>query len=151
MERRKLIGIIGSGTCEERIAGIAYQVGQLIARSGCGLVCGGLGGVMEHACRGARSGGGLTVGILPGDSPETVNPYVEVAVATGMGIARNALVVRTADVLIAISGGPGTLSEIAFSVQLGKPVIGIETFDVLPEVIEASSPEEAVECALGHL
>jgi uncharacterized protein (TIGR00725 family) len=114
------------------------------------LVCGGLGGVMEAACKGAKESGGTTVGILPGLDRADANPYVEVAVATGLGEARNALVVRAADALIAIGGGYGTLSEVALALRAGKRVVGLGTWDV--EGVEpAGSPEAAVATVLGDL
>jgi uncharacterized protein (TIGR00725 family) len=113
-------------------------------------VCGGLGGVMEAACRGAKDGGGTTVGILPGTDRAAANPFVDVAVATGLGEARNALVVRAADAVIAIGGGYGTLSEIALALKAGKRVVGLETWDV--EGVEvADSPAAAVEAVLTDL
>jgi uncharacterized protein (TIGR00725 family) len=113
-------------------------------------VCGGLGGVMEAACRGAKDAGGTTVGILPGTDRAAANPFVDVAVATGLGEARNALVVRAADAVIAIGGGYGTLSEIALALKAGKRVVGLETWDV--EGVEvADSPAAAVEAVLTDL
>lgn len=110
-------------------------------------MCGGLGGVMEAACRGAKDAGGTTVGILPGTDRAAANPFVDVAVATGLGEARNALVVRAADAVIAIGGGYGTLSEIALALKAGKRVVGLETWDV--EGVEvADAPEAAVEAVL---
>jgi uncharacterized protein (TIGR00725 family) len=113
-------------------------------------VCGGLGGVMDAACRGAKDAGGTTVGILPGTDRAAANPFVEVAVATGLGEARNALVVRAADAVIAIGGGYGTLSEIALALKAGKRVVGLGTWAV--EGVEvADSPDAAVEAVLTDL
>jgi uncharacterized protein (TIGR00725 family) len=127
---------------------VAERVGALVARRGAVLVCGGLGGVMEAACRGARQEGGTAVGILPGLDRGAANPHVDVALATGLGEARNALVVRAADALIAIGGAYGTLSEIALALKGGKRVIGLGTWDI--EGIEpADGPEAAVEAALA--
>ena len=111
------------------------------------LVCGGRGGVMEAACRGAKSGGGTTVGILPGDRRSDANPHVDVALATGLGEARNALVVRAADALIAVGGEYGTLSEIALALKAGKPVVGLDTWDI-GAIVRATEPGEAVRRAL---
>ncbi|MEA2428059.1 MAG: hypothetical protein QOF37_1687 [Thermoleophilaceae bacterium] len=111
------------------------------------LVCGGLGGVMEAACRGAKAAGGTTVGILPGFDRTDANEYVDVALATGFGEARNALVVRAADALVAVGGEYGTLSEIALAIKAGKPVVGIDTWD-LDAVVAAATPEDAVRRAL---
>jgi uncharacterized protein (TIGR00725 family) len=111
------------------------------------VVCGGLGGVMEAACRGAKDAGGTTVGILPGHGRADANPYVDVAIATGLGEARNALVVRAADALIAIGGEYGTLSEIALALKAGKPVVGIESWDLDP-IVEARDAADAVRRAI---
>jgi uncharacterized protein (TIGR00725 family) len=116
-------------------------VGRGLAEAGAILVCGGLGGVMEAACRGAAEAGGLTVGILPGEDRAAANPWVRVAVATGMGELRNGLVVRAADALVAVGGSWGTLSEIALAVRTGRPVVGVGTWE-LPD-----SPIEPVEDA----
>jgi uncharacterized protein (TIGR00725 family) len=126
---------------------VAEEVGRLLARRGAVVVCGGLGGVMEAACRGARSEGGTAVGILPGLDRGAANPHVSVAVASGLGEARNALVVRAADALIAVGGAYGTLSEIALALKAGKPVIGLGTWEI--EGMErADGPEAAVHSAL---
>lgn len=108
----------------------AEELGRLLAEAGAVVVCGGRGGVMEAVCRGARSAGGLTLGILPGSDRREANPYVEVAVPTGLGEARNALVVRSADVVVAVAGGYGTLSEIAFALRDGTPMVGIGTWEL---------------------
>lgn len=151
MDKWELIGVIGSGSCGEETASMAYEVGREIVGAGYGLICGGLGGVMEAACRGAWDAGGLTVGILPHDSPFSANPFVKVRIATGIGIARNIIIIRSASAVIAISGGPGTLSEISFCVQLGVPVVGLKSFDVFPEIIEAATPKEAVSSAVDAI
>ncbi len=154
MARLRLMALIGAGQCDEHIAELAERVGFELARRGWGVVCGGLGGVMEAACRGARRAGGLTVGILPGDDPSTANPYVDVVIPTGMGEARNALVVRAGEGAIAVAGEYGTLSEIALALKMGKPVIGLLTWTLMKDgvpdrgIIPAQSPLEAVEKAL---
>lgn len=140
--------MIGAGSCDDATARSAFAVGEGLARSGCALVCGGLGGVMEAACRGARSAGGLTIGILPGDTPDDANEWVELVIPTGMGIARNTIIVRSARALIAIDGGPGTLSEIAFALQLGVPVVSLGSWDVSADIVKADTPHSAVELAL---
>jgi len=125
-------------------------VGRELGSRGVVLVCGGLGGVMEAACRGAKGAGGMTVGILPGSDRSDANQFVEVAIPTGLGEARNALVVRAADAVVAIGGGYGTLSEIALAVKGSKRVVGINTWDI--EGVEpAGSPAAAVETVLGDL
>ncbi|NIM20023.1 MAG: TIGR00725 family protein [Candidatus Latescibacteria bacterium] len=151
MERKPLIGVIGSGECDEETERLAYEVGRKIAEAGYGLVCGGLGGVMEAACRGASEAGGLTVGILPSDSPNTANPFVGVAVATGMGIARNAIIIRSALAVIAIRGGPGTLSEVAFCLQLGVPIVSLKSFTLDPKIIQVQTSEEALKEVINRI
>ena len=126
---------------------MAEEVGRLLARRGAVVVCGGLGGVMEAACRGARGEGGAALGILPGLDRGAANPFVSVAVATGLGEARNALVVRAADALIAVGGAYGTLSEIALALTAGKPVIGLGTWEI-DGVERVEGPEAAVKMAL---
>lgn len=157
MQKQPLIAVCGAGTCEEPLAAIAEEVGQQIAATGAVLVCGGLGGVMEAACRGATEAGGMTLGILPGDDPQSANPYVQIAIPTGMGHARNVIIVQTADIVIAIGGAYGTLSEIALARKCGRHVIGLHTWPLgqddtgMSHVIPAENPTEAVEQALQEL
>ncbi len=137
------VSVIGGGTVGEDDAGVAERVGRVLAERGHTLVCGGRGGVMEAACRGASEAGGTTIGILPGTDPGEANPYVEVSIVTGIGEMRNVLVVRNGDAAIAIGGRYGTLSEIGFALKIGRPVAGLGTHDV--EGVEAvETPEEAV-------
>ena len=149
------IGVIGDATCEPEVAALAEEVGRELGRRGVGLVCGGLGGVMEAACRGASGEGGLTVGILPGDDPSQANRYVQVPVVTGMGEARNIIVVKTSRALIAVEGRYGTLSEIAVALKIGRPVVGLRTWQLWrhgqPDsgIHYADSPLTAVEKALA--
>jgi uncharacterized protein (TIGR00725 family) len=144
----KTIGVIGAGSCDDATARMAYEIGKGIAGAGYALVCGGLGGVMEAACRGASEGGGLTIGILPGDTIAGANPYVTLPIATGLGIARNVIIVRSSRVLIAISGGPGTLSEIAFALQLGVPVVSLKSFIFSEQLVQARDTQHALAEAL---
>jgi uncharacterized protein (TIGR00725 family) len=152
---RIYVAVVGSGEADEAMCATAEAVGRLLAQQGAVLVCGGLGGVMEAACRGARSGRGTTIGILPGPDRAGANPFVEVAIATGMGEARNALVVRAADALVAVGGEFGTLSEIALALRDGKPVIGIDTWElrrggrVIEEIVSAESADAAVDLAIS--
>lgn len=142
------IGVIGSHDCGAEIAAVARRVGSLIAEGGAVLVCGGLGGVMAAGAEGARAAGGTTVGILPGSDPGAANPGIEIAIPTGLGEARNALVVGASDAVIAIAGGWGTLSEAAFCLKNRVPLILLRSeLPTLP-VPEAASPDEAVEWAL---
>jgi hypothetical protein len=147
---RKRIAVIGGARAEKKHLERAEAVGRLIAKHGAILVCGGLGGVMEAACRGAKEAGGLTVGILPGDDPAEANAFVDVPVATGMGYTRNALVIMNADAVIAVDGEYGTLSEIAYARVQGKRTIGLDTWDI-KGVRAAQTPEEAVKLALEDL
>jgi len=124
-------------------------VGRELARRGAILVCGGLGGVMEAACKGAKDAGGTTVGILAGKERSQANPFVDVAIATGLGEARNAVIVRTADAVVAVGGGYGTLSEIALALRRSKRVVGVGTWDV-DGVEPADSPQAAVAAVLGE-
>ena len=142
------VGVIGGARPEPRFREAAYAVGRLVAGRGAVLVCGGLSGVMEEAARGAREAGGLSIGILPGGSLGDANPYIDIPVATGLGYARNSLVVMNSDVLIAIDGEFGTLSEIAYGRVYGRKIVGIGSWDI-PGVVKAESPEEAVALAFG--
>jgi len=137
------IAVVGGHDCSPEIAKIAEEVGQGIARMGARLVCGGLTGVMEAACKGAKSCGGKTIGILPGHDKKEANPYVDVPIATGLGYMRNSLVVKNAEIIIAINGKEGTLSEIAFALQMKKPILGINTWEI-PGVIKVNSAQEAI-------
>jgi uncharacterized protein (TIGR00725 family) len=123
MSRKPIIGVIGGSTCSEQTEQLAHEVGQLIAQKEAVLVCGGKGGIMEAASKGASEHGGIVLGILPGDDASEANAFVSVAIPTGMGIGRNILIVRTADVLIAFPGSYGTLSEIALALNIGKCVV----------------------------
>ena len=128
-ERIKVVAVIGSGEPDALLDTLAEQVGRTVASAGYGLVCGGLGGVMEAACRGARAvhgpGSGRIIGILPGTQKDAANDYVDVAIATGIGYARNVLVVLSADAVVAVGGATGTLSEIAYAWQHGKPICAL--------------------------
>ena len=149
--RRARIGVIGSAQCSAEIYHLAEQVGEGIARRGAILICGGLGGVMEGACKGAKAAGGTTIGILPGTRPDDANVYVDIPLATGLSLARNLLVVRSSQALIAIEGGYGTLSEIAFSLQLQVPVIGLRTTYTDPQMNKAHDAADAVEQAFAAI
>jgi uncharacterized protein (TIGR00725 family) len=144
MINSKTIAIIGARACDDEIWQIALKMGSLLAENGYTIICGGLSGVMEAACKGAKANNGTTIGILPGGNPAEANPYVDIAIATGMGISRNLIIIRSASAVVAISGGFGTLSELAFALQLEKPVIGLGTWDVSDQVTIASDPEDAM-------
>jgi uncharacterized protein (TIGR00725 family) len=148
------IAVCGPGVADEREASWAQEIGRLIGEAGAVLVCGGLGGVMDAAARGCAAAGGTSVGILPGEDRDGASQHLSVAVPTGLGEARNALVVRAADVVIAVSGEFGTLSEIALALKMGKPVVGLSTWQLAKQgneveaVIVAGSPADAVQHAL---
>ena len=139
-----IIAVIGAGQCESSIYQLALEVGAEIAKRGAILICGGLGGVMEAAAKGASMAGGLTVGILPGPSCSSANPYIKVPVATDMGQARNVIIAHTADGLVAVSGGPGTLSEIGHGLKIGKPIVGLKTIPNLQGVHYTDTAQEAI-------
>ncbi len=143
MEKKILISVIGGRKVEKSLLKQAESVGRLLAKEDAILICGGLGGVMEAVSRGMKSEGGLTIGILPQDHREKANPFVDIPIATGLGIGRNAIIARAADAVIAVGGEYGTLSEIAFALQMGKPVVGISTWNI-KGVISAQDAEEAV-------
>ena len=147
-ERPRRIGVIGTASCTAQQAKQAEQVGRLLAEAGAVLVCGGMGGVMAAACRGARGAGGVTVGILPCGAAAEANEYVSIPVVTGMGYARNALVVKTCQAVIAIGGRYGTLSEIAYAAQFGIPIIGLGTWKIRAPIRHVRTPQEAVKLAL---
>ena len=145
-----MIGVIGAGEVGPAILKVAEEVGRLIAERQAVLVCGGLGGVMEASARGARAGGGITVGILPQNHTGGANPFIEIPIATGFGEGRNVIIARTADALIAVGGEYGTLSEIALGLKMGKPVVGIRSWDIRG-IIKTESAEEAVRKAFEML
>jgi uncharacterized protein (TIGR00725 family) len=153
--RNKIIGVIGEYQATERAKELAYEVGKLIAQAGYILICGGLAGVMESACKGAKDGGGLTIGVLPGISKDSANPYVDIALPTGLDQARNIIIVRASSVIIAIEGGYGTLSEIAYALKLNIPVIGLNTWEISSErykesgIIKVKTAKEAVDTAIN--
>ena len=152
---RKFVAVIGASACSSEEARLAEEVGCELARQGAILVCGGLGGVMEAACKGAQAEGGITIGILPGESRQLANPYVQIPIVTGIGYARNVAVVKSAQAVIAVGGSYGTLSEIAHALQGGIPVIGLNTWTLSKNsqqdnsITVAEDPVEAVNKALS--
>lgn len=153
-KNNKLVAVIGGSKCSSPEAQAAESIGRELARQGATLVCGGLGGVMEAACKGARAEGGLTIGILPGDSRQAANPYVQIPIVTNLGEARNVIVVKSAQAVIAVGGSYGTLSEISHALQNKIPVIGLNTWSLSrngqadSSIILAQNPTEAVDKAL---
>jgi len=151
MRKKKIfIGVIGAGDCSDDVYELAEEVGERIAEAGAVLVCGGLGGVMEAASKGAKKQGGITIGILPGNDKDHANQYIDFPIVTGLGEGRNLLVVRNSDAVIAFPGEFGTLSEIAFCLKLGKPIIGLSTWEVSDEIIQAKNAQEAVSIAISQ-
>ena len=155
VERKVIISVIGgSNSASPEALGLAEEVGFLIARADAVLVCGGLNGVMEAACKGAKRGGGLTIGVLPGSDPREANPHVDVPVVTAISTARNAIVVRTGDAIIAIDGSYGTLTEMAYAFDLGKKVFGLRSWELekvgVPRdlYVTVKTPREAVDRAI---
>lgn len=146
-----VVGVIGAGFASEAGYAAALEVGRLLAGRGATLVCGGLGGVMEAACRGCSEAGGMVVGILPGATAEQANPWVGLPIVTNMGHARNVIIAHTAQALIAVEGEYGTLSEIAVALKLGKPVISLQSWPHVPGVILVDTPEQAVATACSSL
>jgi len=153
--KKKFIAVIGGSQPSLSEAKLAEEVGRQLARRGAVLVCGGLSGVMEAACRGANAEGGITVGILPGDNRQAANPYVQIPIVTGTGYARNVAVVKSAQAVIAIDGSYGTLSEIGHALQSGIPVIGLNTWALSRDgqadtsIIPADDPKDAVSKAIN--
>ena len=145
------IGVIGAGECSTEIYSIAYEVGCLVGQNEWVLVCGGLGGVMEGAAKGCFENGGITVGILPSTEKRSANPFVTLAIPTGMGEARNVLVVRASDVVVAIAGGYGTLSEIGLALKIGKPVIGLKTWPGIDGIDYVETPDQAINMVAKYL
>ena len=157
--RAPLIAVCGASAATDAEILVAEAVGRLLAARGAVVVCGGLGGVMEGVCRGAAGAGGLSVGLLPGDDPEAANPGVSLALATGLGELRNGLIARACRGMIAIGGGYGTLSEVAFMLRLGRPVCAVSSWELVPPggegedpaVHRASGAEDAVTWVLAQL
>jgi len=147
---RRVVAVIGGRDAGPDILKEAERLGGLLAKRGWVVLTGGLGGVMEAASRGASEEGGITVGILPQDHPEEANPHVMIPVCTGLGIGRNVIIIRSATLVLAVGGGYGTLSEIAYALQMGKPVIGIRTWEI-EGVIKAADAEDAFNKALRLL
>lgn len=146
---RTYLAVIGGSVCDTRVAALAEQVGEEAARRNLVLVCGGLGGVMEAACRGARRYGGITVGLLPSYDRGTGNPWLHIALPTGLGHARNVLVVAAADAVVALAGEHGTASEIHLARVLGKPVVACCAWAEMEAVVHTTSARDAVEQAMA--
>jgi uncharacterized protein (TIGR00725 family) len=146
---RMRIGVVGAAKCSAETAVMARLVGRCIAEEGAALICGGLGGVMKAAARGAKEAGGVTVGILPGTSEKDANPYIDIPILTGLGHARNVLVVQSSHAVIAVKGSYGTLSEISIALKSNIPVVGLNTWNIDERVYPADDPENAVKTAFS--
>ncbi len=147
-KRKPMIAVIGAGKCSKKLRDMAALVGKHIAENGGILVCGGMGGIMEGAARGAKEAGGVTIGILPTGDKADANEFIDYAIATGFGEARNIMVVRSADAVVAFPGKYGTLSEMAFALKAGKPVISISAWKLGDEIRQVDDPVEAAQLAL---
>jgi uncharacterized protein (TIGR00725 family) len=142
--RPRIVAVIGGSELAPELYRAAELIGREVAARQAVLITGGLTGAMEAASKGAKAAGGLTIGVLPGISSRDANPYIDLPIVTGLSEARNLIIVRTADVLIAVGGGPGTLSEIAFALKFEKPVISLGSWHVANEIIHVRTPQEAV-------
>ncbi len=149
MSSQLIVGVIGGGKCSDEIYSKAEEVGRLIAENNYLLICGGMFGVMEAACKGAKSKGGTTIGVLPGITKTESNGYIDIPIVTGMADARNLIIVRSSVAVIAIGGEYGTLSEISFCLKFDVPVVGLKTWDVSPEIVQVHTAEEAVARAIS--
>jgi uncharacterized protein (TIGR00725 family) len=152
--REVIVAVIGTRQPSPEESKLAEDVGRELAKNGVALICGGLGGVMADACRGARAEGGLTIGVIPGDDRKSANPYVQIPIVTGIGYARNVIIVRSAQAVIAVGGGYGTLTEIGYALDSKIPVIGLGTWKISrnnqldKSIIRARNAREAVNKAL---
>ncbi|MGH7840020.1 MAG: TIGR00725 family protein [Candidatus Binataceae bacterium] len=147
---QRVIAVIGAGAARIETCELAFAVGRAVAERGATLICGGRGGVMEAAARGARAAGGHTIGILPGYDRRDANPHIEFAIATGMGQARNAIIIASADAVVALEGEGGTLSEIGLALKLGRPLVALRAWPEIAGIAHADDPASAVELALAR-
>jgi len=141
--RKKVVGVIGGHSCTPEVEQVAQELGKKLAKVVDLLVCGGVSGTMEAVCQGFKAGGGVTLGILPSYDKRSANQFVDIPIPTGLGLARNVLVVKAADVVVALPGRAGTLSEIAYCLQFEIPVISLNSWDV-PGTIKVKTVDEAV-------
>ena len=148
IKRKPVIAVIGAGKCSKKLRDMAAVIGKCIAEQGGVLVCGGLGGVMEGAARGAKEAGGVTIGILPTDSKADANEFIDYVIPSGFGEARNIMVVRSADAVIALPGKYGTLTEMAFALLAGIPVISVMAWKLGDEIMQVEDPIEAAHKAM---
>ena len=142
--RKKVVSVIGGRKCTKEVEQMTQKLGKKLAKVADILVCGGLSGTMTAICQGFKAGGGLTIGIIPSYAKEDANKFVDIVIPTGLGLARNVLVVKSADIVVALAGEAGTLSEVAYCLQFAIPVISLKSWDI-PGVIKVNTVEEAVE------
>ncbi len=148
VENKPIIAVIGAGKCSKKLRDVAAEIGKYIAENGAILICGGMGGVMEGAARGAKEAGGMTIGILSTDNKGDANEFIDLIIPTGFGEARNILVVRAADAVIALPGKFGTLSEMAFALKARIPVISVGAWKLGDDIYQVDDPLEAAKLAL---
>ncbi len=141
---KRVVSVIGGHKCTDEVEQLAHELGKKLAKVAEILVSGGLSGTMKAACQGFKAGGGLTIGIIPSYNKEDANEFVDIPIPTGLGLARNVLVVQAGDIVVALPGEYGTLSEIAYCMQFGKPVISLGSWD-MPGVIKVKTVEETIE------
>jgi len=147
-KKEPVIGVIGPGRCSGKVKKTAEIIGQAIAAAGATLVCGGLGGVMEAAAKGAKAEDGKTIGIIPSDQKKDANKYIDIVIPSGIGEARNLLIIRTADAVIALPGMFGTLSEMAFCLKTKTPLVSLQAWDISDKIIRVDDPIKAVNEAI---
>ncbi len=147
-DRKPVIAVIGAGKCSKKLRDMAAEIGKYVAENGGVLLCGGLGGVMEGAARGAKEAGGTTIGIIPSENKTDANEFIDYVIPTGFGQARNVLVVRAADAIVALPGKYGTLSEMAFALVSGKPIISVQAWKLGEEIQQVEDPLEAAKIAM---
>ncbi len=147
-KRNPVIAIIGAGKCSKKLRDMAAEAGKYVAENGGIVVCGGLGGIMEGAARGAKEAGGVTIGILPGEIKDEANEFIDYVIPSGFGEARNILVVRAADAVIAFPGKYGTLSEMALALQAGTPLVAVNAWKLGEDITQVDTPLEAAKMAM---
>ena len=147
-DRKPVIAVIGAGKCSRKLRDMAAEIGRYVAENGGVVLCGGLGGVMEGAARGAKEAGGTTIGIIPSENKADANQFIDYVIPTGFGQARNVLVVRAADAIVALPGKFGTLSEMAFALVLGKPIVSVQAWKLGEEILQVEDPIEAAKIAM---
>ncbi len=147
-DRKPVIAVIGAGKCSRKLRDMAAEIGRYVAENGGVVLCGGLGGIMEGAARGAKEAGGTTIGIIPSENKADANQFIDYVIPTGFGQARNVLVVRAADAIVALPGKYGTLSEMAFALVSGKPIVSVQAWKLGEEILQVEDPIEAAKIAM---